>query len=161
MLSSFAVAGVERNVVTPGFGDGADDVEGPVAVEGSDLDGDHSVDFGEPTPEAIRQVRSADRFLKVEADERDHLGHGPAMSQPGVIDGGAEPGNLASSSPARRRQGRGGYRPPGDGLQLDLKFRQSAPACMHRPADALDQAPRQQRPNTGRNTGAVHADRRW
>ncbi len=71
----------------PDFGHGPDDVEGPVAVEGSDLDGDDPFDFGEPPPEAIRQVRAADGLLKVEADERDHLGHGPAMGQPRVVVG--------------------------------------------------------------------------
>ena len=70
---------VERDVVAPGIDDGPDDVERLVAVERSDLDGDHRGNFGEASPEGIRERPAADRRLQVEADERDAGGDGLAV----------------------------------------------------------------------------------
>ena len=47
------VPGVEGDVVAARLGDGADDVEGLVAVERGDLDRDHALDLGELPPERI------------------------------------------------------------------------------------------------------------
>ena len=63
------IACVKSDVVTPGFGDGSDDVDGSIAVERGDLDGDDILDFGEPAPEMIRQVRATNGFLKVKANQ--------------------------------------------------------------------------------------------
>ena len=84
------VSGVERDVVTAGLGDRTNDVEGLVAVEGSDLDGDDVFDFNEATPEGIRQRATADAGLQVEADDGEHLGDGAAVVDEVVLAGGAE-----------------------------------------------------------------------
>ena len=65
------VAGVERDVVAAGVDDGADHVEGLIAVERRDLDGDDGRYLGEAAPEGVRQRSAAHRGLQVEADERD------------------------------------------------------------------------------------------
>jgi hypothetical protein len=75
------VAGVESDVVAAGFKDGADDVEGAVAVEGCDFDGDEAGDVGEGTPEAVGKYASTDGGLQVESDERNLPRDGPAVSQ--------------------------------------------------------------------------------
>ena len=149
------VAGVEGDVVAPGFGDGPDDVEGPVAVERSDLDGDDRLDFGEPPPEAIRQVRAADGLLKVEADERDHLGDGPAMGQPRVVVGAGTGEAEQSGVIAEVAQDRRPRRSPG---RSDRRSRRSAPAA---PAGRrrLDRFPRRRGPVPG-DTGRA-AGREW
>src|SRR5215210_7226279 len=67
------VAGVEGDVGAPGFNDGADDVEGLIAVEGGDFDGDDVVDFGEAPPEFIAKHSAADGGLEIEADDRNYL----------------------------------------------------------------------------------------
>jgi len=74
------VAGIERDVVAAGFGDGADHVQSLVPVEGSDLDGDHVLDFGEAPPERIRQHASAGGRLEVKAEQRDNLSNRPAVN---------------------------------------------------------------------------------
>ena len=46
------IAGVERDaLLCPGLDHAPDHIEGPVAVEGRDLDRDHVLDRGEPAPE--------------------------------------------------------------------------------------------------------------
>ena len=81
------VAGVERDVVAAGLGDGADHVERLVAVERRHLDGDHVLDLGEPPPERVRQHAPADGRLQVEADQRDDLGHRAAVGDQRVVVG--------------------------------------------------------------------------
>ena len=74
------VAGVERDVPgAPGFGHGADDLEGLVTVERRNLDGHDVRDLHEAPPEWIRQQPAPGRGLQIEADERDFPGDGPAM----------------------------------------------------------------------------------
>ena len=65
------VAGVERDVVAAGFGDGADDIDRLVAVEGRHLDGDDVANFREAAPEREREHASADRGLKIETDDAE------------------------------------------------------------------------------------------
>ena len=65
------VARVESDVVAAGFKDRADDVEGAVAVERRDFDGDEAGDVGEGTPEAVGKHPAADGGLQLvpDADE--------------------------------------------------------------------------------------------
>src|SRR5262249_51883474 len=49
----------------------AHNVEGAVAIERRDLDGDDVLDRGEAPPERHRQHEAADGGLQVEADDRD------------------------------------------------------------------------------------------
>lgn len=73
------VAGVERDIITSGLDHGANDVDGLVAVERRDLDGDDVFDLREATPERVAQHASADAGLKIKAHDRQHLGHGAAV----------------------------------------------------------------------------------
>ena len=75
------VAGVEGDVGPAGVGDGADDVEGLVAVEGGNLDGQNVGDFGEASPEGVGEDSAADGGLEVEADEGDTVGDGAAVGE--------------------------------------------------------------------------------
>ena len=48
-----SLPGVERDVVAPGIDDRPDDVEGLIAVERRNLDGDDGGYFGESAPERV------------------------------------------------------------------------------------------------------------
>src|SRR5262245_36158329 len=56
------VAGVEGDVAT-GFGDGADDVEGLIAIEGSNFYGDDVFDLCELAPEFVGENAATDGGL--------------------------------------------------------------------------------------------------
>jgi hypothetical protein len=86
------VAGVEGDVVAAGLGDGADDVEGLVAVEGGHLDGDDVLDLGEAAPEGVGEGAAADGGLEVEADDGQDVGDGAAVGDELVVGGGLEGG---------------------------------------------------------------------
>ena len=66
------VAGIERDFAA-GFGDGADDIESLVAIEGSDFDGDDIFDFGELSPEFVRENAATDGGLQIEADDGENF----------------------------------------------------------------------------------------
>ena len=147
------VAGVERDVVAAGLGDGADDVERLVAVEGGDLDGDDVLDLHEPPPERERQHAAAHRGLQVEAHQRQNLRHGAAVGDQLVVAG-------ASSSPpgsASRHgsQARGAARPRASLAASRRRCRRCEPtarAARHRRGPALRQRVAG-RARTGRGSG--------
>src|SRR5262249_6412841 len=69
------VARVERNFVcAAGFGEGANDVDRLIAIEGRDFDGDYVFDAEKLSPEFVRQDAASDRRLKVEAHHRENGG---------------------------------------------------------------------------------------
>src|SRR4051812_4906369 len=68
------IAGVKRDVVAPGVGDGADHVDRLVAVERRHLDGDDVFDLGESTPEGVRQDTTTNGALEIKTDDGDHVG---------------------------------------------------------------------------------------
>ena len=119
------VAGVERDVVAPGLGDGPDDVERLVAVERRDLDRDDVLDLGEAPPERVRQQPAAHRGLEVEADERDDLGDGAAVGDERVVvrvgqRGQAEqPGVVAEARSVRLATGPGRVRPQTPAMRIE------------------------------------------
>lgn len=45
-------------------------IEGRVPIERSDLDGNHGLELGEPSPETVAQLAATCRRLQIEADER-------------------------------------------------------------------------------------------
>ena len=89
------VSRVERDVVAPGIDDRPDDVEGLIAVERRNLDGDDGGYLGKSAPERVRQRPAAHRRLQVEADERDAGADGRAVRH--------EPSSSASAIAARLR----------------------------------------------------------
>src|SRR5262245_11949686 len=74
------VAGVECDVAA-GFGDGAHDVDRPIAIEGSDLDGDDIFDFHKFAPEAVREDAAADGWLQIKSEDGKNLRDGPAVRE--------------------------------------------------------------------------------
>jgi hypothetical protein len=66
--------------MSSGLGDGVDDIERLVAVEGRDLDGDDILDFGELLPKRAREHFSAHGGLEVKTDDRDDFGDLAAVS---------------------------------------------------------------------------------
>ena len=91
------VAGVKRDVVTTGLGDGTDHVAGLVAVEGSDFDGDNILNLRKPAPERVRQHSPAGGGLKVKPNQRNDLSHGAAVSDQVVFVGRPERGEAEES----------------------------------------------------------------
>ncbi len=54
------IAGIERDVVTPGVDDGPEHIQRLIPVERRDLYGDHSGYLREPAPECVRKRPPAD-----------------------------------------------------------------------------------------------------
>jgi hypothetical protein len=75
------VAGVEGNIIAAGFGDGADYVDGLIAIEGSNFYRENIFDLGESPPEFIGQEASADGRLQVKADDRGDIGDLAAVAE--------------------------------------------------------------------------------
>lgn len=107
------VAGVEGDVVAADFGDGADDVDGLVAVEGGDLDSNDLGDGGETTPEGGAEYAAADGGLEVKPDERAHGGNGAAVVDERVFGRVAPSGEAEEDGVITEAGGGGGL---GDGL---------------------------------------------
>src|SRR5467141_1415927 len=63
------IAGVERDV-SPGFGDGAGDIQGLVTVEWRNLDGDDIFNLGEFAPEFVGEYAAAHGRLQVKTNQR-------------------------------------------------------------------------------------------
>ncbi len=103
------VAGVESDVVAPGLGDGAEDVEGLVAVEGSDLDGDDVVDFDEASPKGIGQRATADAGLEVKADDGEDVGDGATVVDEVVLAGVMERGETEEPGVVAEAVEEGGF----------------------------------------------------
>src|SRR5882724_11111820 len=74
------VASVERDFAA-GFGDGADDVKSLVAIERSDFDGGDIFDFGEFSPEFVREDAAADGGLEIKADDGNNLCDGATVGE--------------------------------------------------------------------------------
>src|SRR5262245_45192890 len=75
------VAGIERNLVTPpAHRQRARHVERLVAIERRDLHRRDVFDLEKLAPEAVIQQATADRWLKIEPEKRNDLGHVAAMS---------------------------------------------------------------------------------
>lgn len=61
-----------------------------IAVERGHLDGDDVFDLGEATPERVGQDAAADAGLQIEANDRQHLGHGTAVGDAFILGGGRQ-----------------------------------------------------------------------
>ena len=79
------VAGVKGDIVAAGFDEGADDVDGLVAIEGGDFDGDDVFDFGEAVPERMAEEPPANGWLQVKADQGKMAGQFPAVGDEGIV----------------------------------------------------------------------------
>src|SRR6267378_758034 len=73
------ITGVERDV-SPGFGDGADDIQRLVTVEWRNLDGDNIFNLGELAPEFVGKYAAAHGRLQVKTNERYDLRHFSGVS---------------------------------------------------------------------------------
>jgi hypothetical protein len=83
------ISGVEGDVAASAIGDGADGVGGLVAIEGSELDGDESIDFiAQGSPKVVAEEASADGGLEVEADDGENGGDVTDVSDEGGLGGG-------------------------------------------------------------------------
>src|SRR6267154_4114987 len=78
------IAGVERDV-SPGFGDGADDIQRLVTVEWRNLDGDNIFNLGELAPEFVGKYAAAHGRLQVKTNERYDVRHFSAVSYEGCV----------------------------------------------------------------------------
>src|SRR5579864_197806 len=67
------VTGVQRDLgCTARLGHSANHIDGPIAVERCNLDGNHVFDFHELTPEFIRQQSTSHIWLQVKAHDRNY-----------------------------------------------------------------------------------------
>jgi hypothetical protein len=78
------VAGIKSNIA-PRLRNGTDNIEGLVAIERSNFDGDHVLDFRELPPKTVGQCTATDGCLQVKADYGQDLGHASAVSYESVI----------------------------------------------------------------------------
>src|SRR5215472_17033393 len=74
------VTGIQGDVAA-GFGDSAYDIEGLVAVERRDFDGDDVFDLRELAPEFVGENAAADGRLQIETNNRQNLRHTAGMSE--------------------------------------------------------------------------------
>src|SRR5262245_47858278 len=81
------VAGVECNVVAPGFSNGADHINRLIAVERRNLDGDDIFDRRQPLPEGMREQTASRCRLQIESEQRQCLSHRCAVGEQVVIAG--------------------------------------------------------------------------
>jgi hypothetical protein len=78
------ITGVERDV-SPGFGDGADDIQRLVTVEWRNLDGDNIFNLGELAPESLGKYAATHGGLQVKTNERHDFAYFSAVSYEGRV----------------------------------------------------------------------------
>ena len=88
------VSGIEGDVLPSRLGHRAQHIQGVVAVEGRELDGDHLGKLHEAAPEPIGQLPAADGRLQVEAEHRGDPGHLAAVVQQLLVAGLAQGGQV-------------------------------------------------------------------
>src|SRR5689334_14663394 len=74
------VASVKGDVIASRLDDGADNVNGLIAIEWRNLDGDDVCDFGKAPPKGEGQGASTDGGLKIKSNDGDSFCNSATMS---------------------------------------------------------------------------------